>query len=511
MKSIFVVVFLVMSTLSNAQRLDPFFQKNRECYSVKNISDYYFQLEYSTSQIDSLALYNSAILKKDNYYLYLLNEMTRAKFKVHSGKIKEALKLLETLKKDPYLIKNKTLSANYNNTTGNLYFQMGSLSKANNYYQKAIRQYRELKDSVGWIGILINTGNIYATLGNSKEAFIYYQKARHLDSLGVKEHHLGLISNLARYFASQKNNEKAIEMYEEVYGYATDHNDTYARIVSCINLGDCYLTAGKYTKAIAILEEGKRLSVNRGFDVHIVNFNRLLGMCYAEIDEYPQAYSHMASADSGQAAENKKHLEEFAERINLKHKEELHKKQQFISLQSLERKKYEQKLLIVFLIIAAFLIASILLLYIQKRKKNRILVQQNFDLVEHYRNPKTKKSNEKKISLELIERMESLFIEENLFRDPELSLDKLAKLLDTNRTYLSENVNAYYGYSFRVLLNKLRVNDARQMLVSDDYVHYSIEGIAITVGYRNLSSFNIAFKKESGITPSYFRSQKSKF
>jgi len=72
---------------------------------------------------------------------------------------------------------------------------------------------------------------------------------------------------------------------------------------------------------------------------------------------------------------------------------------------------------------------------------------------------------------------------------------------------LQKYINAYYGISFSILLNKLRIDDALCLLIEKSYDYFSIAGIVTSVGYRNLSSFNVAFKKVSGITPSYFRIQ----
>jgi YesN/AraC family two-component response regulator len=95
--------------------------------------------------------------------------------------------------------------------------------------------------------------------------------------------------------------------------------------------------------------------------------------------------------------------------------------------------------------------------------------------------------------------------QKEVFVNPEITLDKLAKTLGTNRSYLSENINAHFNQSFRSLINKLRITKAREMLIDEKFAHYSIEGIAISVGYRNISSSNSIFKKETGITPSFFR------
>jgi YesN/AraC family two-component response regulator len=112
---------------------------------------------------------------------------------------------------------------------------------------------------------------------------------------------------------------------------------------------------------------------------------------------------------------------------------------------------------------------------------------------------------DKSISQELIDKLEKLLHEKEVFIDPNLTLEKLSKILNSNRTYLSENINLHYKVSFSSLIKSFRIKKAREMLIDKNFSYYSIEGIATSVGYKSISSFNSSFKKETGITPSYFR------
>ena len=51
-------------------------------------------------------------------------------------------------------------------------------------------------------------------------------------------------------------------------------------------------------------------------------------------------------------------------------------------------------------------------------------------------------------------------------------------------------------------MNEYRIEEAKQILVRDS--NYTIEAQSQMVGFKSKSSFNIAFKKHTGITPSLF-------
>jgi len=505
-KSIVLLVLVASVNMCSAQELDSFFKNDRAYFSIYKITNYYNEKDLSSEATLRLVAHNSKILKDRDYYIYLMNEFTRIKLLSHSNDVKKAHALLEKLENDPFLKSHKKLLGYYNNTLGNLYFSMQYPDKGQIYFRKAVEIFSEIKDSVGLKANLINMGNSHGAQSKEDSAFYFYSRAWHLDSLGIKEYHVGLMSNLARYYLMKNQIEKATEMYEDLYFDACAKKNNYSHVVLALNLGDCYFQLKQYDRAILVLNDGKQISVAGSME-HTPSFNYYLSECYSELGKFEEAYILRCESDSLGRKEGDKKIADFVKKLELKHQKELHIKEELIYKEAINRKKSEQRMLVIFLISSTILLLFILYLYFQKRKKNEQLAKQNFKLVEQYVNQKGKKVHSKKISTELIKRIEVLFYTEKIFRDSELTLDKLAKLLEINRTYVSETINAHFGNSFRVVLNKLRIDDARYMLVSDEFEHYSIEGIAISSGYRNLSSFNVAFKKETGITPSYFKSQ----
>jgi AraC-like DNA-binding protein len=105
----------------------------------------------------------------------------------------------------------------------------------------------------------------------------------------------------------------------------------------------------------------------------------------------------------------------------------------------------------------------------------------------------------------IIHRLERLMHEEELFTDTKLSIDDVAQRLGINSKYLSQSINEAYNRNFYIYVNELRVEKAKNYLRTEAHVNFSIEGIARQVGFQSKSSFYIAFKRITGLTPSAFR------
>ena len=94
-------------------------------------------------------------------------------------------------------------------------------------------------------------------------------------------------------------------------------------------------------------------------------------------------------------------------------------------------------------------------------------------------------------------------IDEHIYRQCDLSLEKTAKLLGTNRTYLSQVINEY-GDSFTSYVNQFRIKEAIEILSDPDSTD-SLKAIGLSVGFASPSNFYTLFRKKVGMVPSVFR------
>ncbi|WP_299108877.1 helix-turn-helix domain-containing protein [uncultured Tenacibaculum sp.] len=86
-----------------------------------------------------------------------------------------------------------------------------------------------------------------------------------------------------------------------------------------------------------------------------------------------------------------------------------------------------------------------------------------------------------------------------------ITLNSLAKKLNTNTNYLSKVVNHYKEMSYTNYLNTLRINNIVEELYSNPKIRkFTIKAIAQEAGYSNSDSFSKVFYKLKGENPSEF-------
>jgi AraC-like DNA-binding protein len=104
---------------------------------------------------------------------------------------------------------------------------------------------------------------------------------------------------------------------------------------------------------------------------------------------------------------------------------------------------------------------------------------------------------------DLLQRLQKVMVDGKPFLASDFSLPDLAQKLNTSTHTLSQVINAGLGKNFFEMTAEYRVGEAKKLL--KEQKHVKVEEIAEQVGYNSKSSFNSAFKRITGQTPSDFR------
>ncbi|MGM0531179.1 MAG: helix-turn-helix domain-containing protein [Bacteroidota bacterium] len=117
----------------------------------------------------------------------------------------------------------------------------------------------------------------------------------------------------------------------------------------------------------------------------------------------------------------------------------------------------------------------------------------------------SKSSLSEKRKKEILTMIEKEMQENRFFAGNLASLSSLAGRINESTHHVSQVINEKLNKSFFELIARYRVEEAKRLLVSQQGNSLTIEEIAEEVGYNSKSSFNTAFKKITGQTPSQFR------
>lgn len=89
------------------------------------------------------------------------------------------------------------------------------------------------------------------------------------------------------------------------------------------------------------------------------------------------------------------------------------------------------------------------------------------------------------------------------YLNPSLTIEEIARVLNSNRTYVSKLVNLYYGMSFRDFVNKKRLDYSKELMT--DEPDASLEYIAVKSGFQSSTQFIRKFRETEGITPTVWK------
>lgn len=86
---------------------------------------------------------------------------------------------------------------------------------------------------------------------------------------------------------------------------------------------------------------------------------------------------------------------------------------------------------------------------------------------------------------------------------PGLTIEELAAILGTNRTYLSAYIKSTYHMPFREWVAELRIEHAKRMLMQ--HPEMTVSAISEASGFQSLSYFTKIFTAKEECSPSKWR------
>lgn len=105
----------------------------------------------------------------------------------------------------------------------------------------------------------------------------------------------------------------------------------------------------------------------------------------------------------------------------------------------------------------------------------------------------------------LFDKLSDLMEKEKVWSDTTLTRERLAEMLGTNRTYLTQVITQHTGKGYYQFINTYRIKEAVKILSDAGNASYPLKALAADLGFRSMTTFYKTFLETVGMTPSKYR------
>lgn len=103
------------------------------------------------------------------------------------------------------------------------------------------------------------------------------------------------------------------------------------------------------------------------------------------------------------------------------------------------------------------------------------------------------------------ERVLAAIREQELYKEPDLSLASLAQHLGETPNAVSRIINAGFQQSFNDFINTYRIEEVKRRMATGDAERVTLLALALDAGFASKTTFNRVFKEQTGFTPKAYQ------
>lgn len=396
--------------------------------------------------------------------------------------------------------------------------ELGKHDEALSLYKKNLA-YEILKKDT--LGSLVTMGNIALSMRNVKKydsASYYYHKI--IDVVKEKlptRREFVIINEGINLFYKEKyieSEELLLKEHSRFNFYNTEYKKYY--ILTALYLGKLQLTyyndtekAKAYFLEVDSLVSKVKVAIPKTVEAYefLINYYDEKGNIEEQLDAVTKLYQLRTTISSrNMSAVDILHSEFDIPKL-LKSKEEL--------IQKLEQETNSLNTKTIYLI---FFILLLLILFITQYSKKRKYKKRFNAIISELNAKKSKSTSHNNLSItpqllgvidketvtSVLKKLEG-FEQKKDFLQNDINVSALAKKCNTNSKYLSKIINTYKNKSFVNYINELRIYFIVKELKENKILQkYTIKSISEEAGFNTAESFATAFKKKTGIRPSYY-------
>jgi len=486
-------------------------------------------LSQSSTKTDSL-LFNLSLPNADSSKIYYIVGNEHYDVSEYNLAMNYYLKSLKEAEKN----NNKQRKADVLNAIGNIYlYHQANYSKALEYYNRSLEIFIEINDDFGIAIEYNNIGIVYASKKEYELGLEFFLKSYKLkkeinDSLSIYI----TLSNIGEMYYEKKEYDESIKYL--LKSLESNKNDDWAISNTLNNIAKYHIAKCEYNAAKNNLEKSINISKKHSYNSLLRNSYLIYSRLYSKqnninlLEKYNELY--LSISDTIYNEKSLRLLTEMQTKYETKETEnenELLKAEKDIETQKLKVLNIRISALIGGIVIIFISLLVFIFQYKNQWKTNKVLVNKNLEIVEREKelqNAKEKvelqlnefkkndKDSKKYSTSELQDEEKQKMIKlindsmniKKSFLQSDFSLKKMAEEINSSRTYVSQVINEHYNCNFNTFINDFRIKEARRKLSEPKNKNITIEAIANEVGFKSKTSFNNAFKKFTGVTPSFF-------
>jgi len=428
---------------------------------------------------------------------------------------------------------NERLEIITTSNIGAVYGNMGDEARATSHFLECYSKAKELGLKREMFTFALNLVGCYSELGEVEEAKAFFREQTKLmkysDRKDVAQYYL--FYNQAMLARAQGDYATATYYNKQADNYALEHNmGLRYSMIQHMELGKNELAQDHHQESLKWLEQAKQETMQMGDSLNMALIYRNMNEVYTDLGDTINAQRCRAEAmlleDKALDFKNMTIVRNKIFQQDMKHHE-----RELTILENRNRQTIITSVIfgLLFLLALGFFITALYqnrkLRVAQKTLVRRYkemelqgaemtrLIQVNRHSPQPNASPEhaTHQTEESSILLnpeqraELLRKIDIAMRDKELLCNPNLGLTMLAERVESNTSYVSWVINYAYGKNLRSFINLFRIQEACRLLSDPQmYGKLTIRSIHEMVGFNSASSFNQAFKKEMGMTPSDF-------
>ena len=395
---------------------------------------------------------------------------------------------------------------------GNIYNRFGKNDIAKFYFLKALEL---CQDSILMVAIMTNLGPVML---DQDSAFYFLNTALKISKQHDRIYSCNILYNLAVLHKQRENFDSAHYYYQLSLIDAREQGDIEMETQTLLNLGKLFLETNRADSMMFYVNLSNTTAKKH-------NLLEILAEIYLILSKIDDSNGRIASAYDHfrKYTELKDSIfgsRQIAEINQLQRLYETTKTNQQIEQFTIEQQikgriiRYQRINLHIILAVLLFVSTVLVFVFFQNRKLNtayKVLFEKNvkiIDLQKKSPDQDSKKYQKSALTEDMQEALSNKILDimedTSVVCDAEFSVDKLAELVQSNNTYVSQSINTILKKNFRSLLNEYRIREAQRLFSESDMTIYTIEAIAFKVGFVSRNTFYKAFKENTGVSPNFY-------